>query len=70
MDRRLLEFYNKMETTPFFEELRTSGRADAKLFRKFTFEGEITSRKTFRGKTATSQTRAMAVLKKFVANHA
>ncbi len=68
MDKCLLEFYNDMETAPFNKELRKSGGVDAKLFREFTFEGGIT-RKTVRGKTATSQTRAMAALKKWVVNH-
>ncbi len=65
MDQRFLQFFRDMETTQFFEELKSKAGIDTKLFREITFEGEISSQKSFRGETATMQTCATAALKKF-----
>ncbi len=69
-DQCFLQFFRDMETARFFEELKTKGRVDTKLFKEITFEGEITSRRMLRGETATMQTHAMAALKKFAMEHA
>ncbi len=69
-DHRFLQFYKETETAQFFEELKSKGRIDAKLFKEITFEGENSSRRSLRGETVMMQTCAMAALKKFATDYA